>query len=222
MYYTPYGCSDLNYTTLPQNMQNQLAYQAQLDVIKTNHEMAKELEKAEIAVRKNEVVKGTNIDAETTLLKIREDVRTRRELMKTDFELDSDGSVRISQQMFGGEMKDTSPFKIWDVRLLKNSSTEEEILTFIYELQTGKRGTVSISVEQIDERYVNKKFTAAGLSFGFSHGKESAMHQKLVAKLISVAPVKILPLTRGWYEYEGRPKFCFPEDFTFEEARKNV
>lgn len=209
-------------STLPQPMQNQLAYQAELDAIKTNHGVAAEVEKAAIAIKKNEAMTEMSLEAEATRLMLKEDVRTRRELMKTGFEFEANGVIKISQQMFGGDMKDTPPFRVWDICLLKNPSTDEEILTFLYELKTGKSGFIHIDTNQMDERYINQKFNAAGISFGFSHGKETIMRQKLVTNMISIAPVKVLPMSRGWYESEGRPKFCFPEDYTFEEARKYV
>lgn len=203
-------------------MQRQLQDRCMQDMMQISKELSIKAGEAEIAVRKKDCEAVINVNSQEHLCKKKADIAARRELMKTEIFISEGGEIRITRQMFGEELNAKVPFTIKECTVFKTQNRKESILRFMFSDGLKRTGEIYFVDGALDDRTINKKFNAAGIRFGHSHEKETMLRQELIVKLISKAEVQYVPLKKGWYIENGFYKFCFPEDITFEEVRRNV
>lgn len=213
-----------NSPTPPLNakLEMQLRYEDQREAIRAAHEISTAAHKAQIASNKKDADDEKDIRKAERMSIARANVNMQKELLKTNVEIGTGGEVLIVRQIFGGNLKDEPPFRITSWVLCKNGVNDEAILVFSYELAGGRKDVLYIDANNLADRVLNTKFNSGGLRFGFSHAKESMLRLALVVKLIQTAQIRYLPIVHGWYKEEGKFKYCFPDEYTFEEVKKHV
>lgn len=90
----------------------------------------------------------------------------------------------------------------------------------IFDVGRSDEKCFSINLDEADSRTINRKFTALGLSLGFTGQKETQLRQLLLEKVLQLAEEIELPEDHGWYCLRGKLQFAFPENLTWKEAEE--
>lgn len=203
------NCMENGYLQLCGNSENQkkISNYVQQTEIRTKSE-----------VLKKQLQENIKTDGEAVRYMQRMDIASKKELQVTKLCFSEDGEIIVHRELFGEDYKGRAPFKIVTANILVCiDSKKPRVLLMEFELK-GDEIPVFLSLEHFDSRAINIAFNRAGLSFGFSHSKETAMRCELVGCIQKVASVARIPLCHGWYCNGGKVRFAFPEATTWEEV----
>lgn len=148
----------------------------------------------------------------------RADIASKKELQVTKLCFSEDGEIIIHRELFGEDYKGKAPFKIVSANILICLNSEKPRVLLIEFGLNSLTDTVFLSLKNCDSRMINVAFNRAGISFGFSHSKETTMRCELVGCIQKIASVARVPLNHGWYRDGKEIKFAFPESTTWEEV----
>lgn len=176
-------------------------------------------EKANIEVAKRQALKEIEVLTEKQKAEKRADVASARELQLTGIHLDTDGTVRVCKETFGGNLENPFPFKILDWKIYKTDNNDDEVLYVL--IAQKKHHGLYFWLNKMDDRSINKKFNQAGIMFGFSHYKETEMRSKLIMKLVEAADEVYIPPRHGWYIKNGKIHFAHPNEITWKEVKQH-
>lgn len=144
----------------------------------------------------------------------RADISSIREYQKLSIEVVLGEEVTVSKELFGGLRCDKSCFKILDY---KNYICDGKIVISVMLKTPDCVRIVHFSLEKLDNLHINKKFNAAGISFGYSHEKETAARRLLLDELISKPRWQPIAPAHGWYMEGEQFAYAYPGDITWKE-----
>lgn len=152
-----------------------------------------------------------------------EDVKSRKTLQRSAFALSKEGKLLVIQETFGNPITDAIAFfPVTVAKCYWVEDIEHYILYVVIKTNAGKEINLFLRKDCLTVNYINKKFDASGLSFGFSRKKESEMRMMFVQYLLETAQNWLIALVPGWYFNTQKICFAYPEDMTWKEAAKNA
>jgi len=188
-----------------------------------NYYPVREIAAARVRCEEEAIKEQIRISAAKMKAEVLADVASRRELQKLRVQVTMGQRVKVFREQFGGNLTDEAEFSVISCYSLICKEKEEDRLLYIQICgKTAKKIPIFLCYRKMDDRYINKKFNAAGVRFGFSYEKEVRVRKLLVEELVEIAPIYILPASHGWYRREGEPAFAFPEMQTWEEFERYV
>lgn len=136
-------------------------------------QLEKKREEAIIEIRKKAAIEQIFTDAYEERAKIKADVSSKRELQSTDVEIGNSGEIMVKRELFGQDASKKIRFRYMDSCKFRCVEESKEVLCVAFQRENGGKVIMYLDIGQLEERYINKKFTQARLSFGFSHSKET-------------------------------------------------
>ncbi len=184
---------DLRYQI--QKSMNQAAYQRELSAIK--------------------------IEEASQKAKVRADISLEKGLKQMQLMVLADGRLKFEQQRFGEPLQNILAFRVKSCkRFVPIFGGHPGVLCMIFDVGRSDEKCFSINLDEADSRTINRKFTALGLSLGFTGQKETQLRQLLLEKVLQLAEEIELPEDHGWYCLRGKLQFAFPENLTWKEAEE--
>ena len=182
-------------------------------------------EKARIELAKKAEITRLTTEKEATVALYRANISMSRDTMKTDIYLDTDGTIVVTKELFGGTKCTPVPLQITEYRILQGDEDGKKILHVKFALPYAKYTDpieVYFDTDEIDDKKILKKFKKAGLDLGFAERIEKELIVRLVSKLIRSGKTVVIPQKSGWYASKNCLKFAFPKELTMKEVLKNV
>lgn len=98
-------------------------------------------------------------------------------------------------------------------------ATMEEVITYEKKQREKNRSDIA----NLTPKVLKKIFNQAGIQFKFSPSKEAEVRERLIVYLLEVAPIKILPVSHGWFRDErGTLGFAYPDSQTWQEIERLI
>lgn len=182
-------------------------------------------EESRIKCQEAAVLKEIEVSSAKAKAEMLSDIAAQRELQKLKVEVAFGQKVKMIRERFGGELFDETIFSVirWENFIcLEEEKVKDKVLRLVIMDGNSRKKVIFYCYRKLEDRYINKKFNAAGIIFGFSHVKEMRVRKIFLAKLIETASDYFIPAHHGWYRENGEIRFAFPEDFTWEEVEPYV
>lgn len=177
-------------------------------------------EKAYIEAQKRQKILEMEAEASERKAKKMADIATKRALKKTILRLQDDGSIRVTQELFGDDSSETAPFRIKEYASLTSYGEDDKVLYISFRTLSGEEKYLFFDMGKLNEKNIQKAFDVLGIEFGFSRNKEHDMREKLIRKLIATAPSWKIPPNYGWYQVEGEWFYALQDKLTLKEVRE--
>lgn len=182
-------------------------------------QLEKKREEAIIEIRKKAVIEQSSTNAYEEREKIKADVSSKRELQATDVEIGNSGEIMVKRELFGQDASKKIRFRYIDSCKFRCVEESKEVLCVDFQRENGGKVIMYLDIGKLEERYINKKFTQARLSFGFSHSKETRIRCLLVNKIDAKSKEIWIPQRHGWYKNMEMIGYAFPGTVVWEEVK---
>ncbi len=181
---------------------------------------------AVVAGMQRGAIEQQKTNGEIERAKIKEDVKSRRELQKTIVSIDPSGGIKLSHETFGGGLSDWASFRIGGVIIRYscggNEGVDDEILMIPFVNIKGENLMVFLNLQRLTKKGINSAFDRQGLSFGFGEKKEYEARTSLVRSAIEVATEKVLPPYHGFWKDGSAWAYAYPDTMTMREMMHYV
>lgn len=205
--------------------------QANMDIYRREQEKAQdvrwhlreEMESAKIEVQKRAAIEEIISREKERREKNRADTVSLRQLQKTEIVISTEGEVEIRKELFGEMKSDRTNFRIVNFMILQSLQDREKEALAIEFSCTGRTKKVFFDTANLTPKVLKKIFNQAGIQFKFSPSKEAEVRERLIVYLLEVAPIKILPVSHGWFRDErGTLGFAYPDSQTWQEIERLI
>lgn len=105
-------------------------------------------------------------------------------------------------------------------RLIHIGNSNKEILYVRLQLENGKEIEMYLNKEKMEGSYINKKFGKDMAGMWLPYKIKTYLYGLIIYEAMQQSWEKYIPQKHGWYEYNGKIKFAYPEDPVWEEVEK--
>lgn len=196
---------------------------AQMQEIETRGRLQEEMEKAKLEVQKRAAIEEIISCEKERREKNRSDIASLRQLQKTEIVVTNEGKVEIHKELFGEMKSDRTNFRIVNFVILQSQQDWEKEALMIEFCCTGRTKKVFFDTANLTPKVLKKIFNQAGIQFKFSPSKEAEVRERLIVHLLETAPIKILPVSHGWFRDErGTLGFAYPDSQIWQEIERLI
>lgn len=205
--------------------------QANMDIYRREQEKAQEakwrlreeLESAKVEVQKRAAMEELITYEKKQREQNRSDIASLRRLQKTEVVISTEGEVEIRKELFGEMKSDRTNFRIANFMILRSQQDREKEALMVEFSCTGRTKKVFFDTANLTPKVLQKIFNQAGIQFKFSPSKEAEVRERLIVHLLEIAPIKILPVSHGWFRDErGILGFAYPDIQTWQEIERLI
>ena len=211
------------YNRAVENANFAIYQKAQTQEIEARGRLQEEMVSAQIEITKRATMEEVITYEKKQREKNRSDIASLRQLQKTEVVISTEGEVEIRKELFGEMKSDRTNFRIVNFMILQSLQDREKEALAIEFSCTGRTKKVFFDTANSTPKVLKKIFNQAGIQFKFSPSKEAEVRERLIVYLLEVAPIKILPVSHGWFRDErGTLGFAYPDSQTWQEIERLI